>query len=384
MTTSNWRLLALHDYHLQALVHGHDGEARRWVNEGSEQPSALRDWLSWQLHLPLNAAQLETLPLSQRSAWLGWRDYYSGQFPSAANSLHDALKHLDDLPENQHLLCNAALGLGKVYTRTGHWQAARAWLLFALDTARHADRQFDILRGYGALGELLLRAGHTKAAHACISASYHLLPPGKGQQAKQLNYLATALMRSKEYLRAESLLMSARFMARDSHDQTSRLHALARLQFLRWDKQGADSGHILDELSETLPANPTPVAAGFIHLGQALRGWQTDVSSSRSTVHFALQQAGEHFGPALPMERAWVSQLQQQLDDRPLALSATVCDCLALTPYLPPTGSAVLDRTWQQLPIGDGNGFAWLGHTQGYHASFGIVDIRRQRQCFFI
>jgi hypothetical protein len=84
------------------------------------------------------------------------------------------------------------------------------------------------------------------------------------------------------------------------------------------------------------------------------------------------------------MERAWVSQLQQQLDDRPLTLSATVCDCLALTPYLPPTGSAVLDRTWQQLPIGDGNGFAWLGHTQGYHASFGIVDIRRQRQCFFI
>lgn len=384
MTASDWRLLALHDYHLQALVHGHDHEAVRWVNDENDPPPALRDWLAWQLQLPLTPAQRETLPFTHRSAWLGWRDYYRGRFPAAADCLHDAFVNADNSPESQHLLCATALGLGKVYTRTGHWQAARAWLLLALNTARKADRPFDILRGYGALGELLLRAGHTKEAHACISASYHLLPPGKGQQAKQLNYLATALMRSKEHLRAESLLMSARFMARDSHDHASRLHALARLQFLRWDKQGADNGHILDELSETLPDAPTPVAAGFIYLGQAFRGWQPNNASLLSTTRQALQQASEYFGPELPMERAWVSQLQQQLDDCPLTPSAAVSDCLALTPYLPPQGTAVLDRTWQQLPISDENGFAWLGHTQHSYASFNTEDIQRQRQCFFI
>lgn len=384
MSASDWRLLALHDYHLQALVHGRDAEAQCWVTEGDDQPPALRDWLAWQLNLPLNATQLETLPPLERNAWLGWRDYYNGQLRSAANRLHDALQGFDNAPENQHLLCNACLGLGKVYTRTGHWKTARAWLLFALERARHADRQFDILRGYGALGELLLRTGHTKAAHACISTSYHLLPPGKGQQAKQLNYLATTLMRSKEYLRAESLLMSARLMARDSDDETSQLHALARLQFMRWDKHGADGGHILDELSKTLPARPTPVAAGFIYLGQALRAWPTDILSSRANVRSALQRAGEHFGPALPMESAWVSQLQKQLDGGSLSLSETVYDCLSLTPYWPPTSTAVLDRTWQQLPIIDDNGFAWLGNTPGSYASFRIEDMRRQRQCFFI
>lgn len=383
MRASDWRLLALHDYHLQALVHGHNHEAVRWVND-ENGPPALRDWLAWQLLLPLTPAQRETLPIAHHKAWLGWRHYYSGHFPAAAECLHDACLNLDDSPESQHLLCTAALGLGKVYTRTGHWQAARAWLLLALNTARQADRPFDILRGYGALGELLLRNGHTKEAHACISASYHLLPPGKGQQAKQLNYLATALMRSKKHLRAESLLMSARFMARDSHDHASRLHALARLQFLRWDKQGADNGHILDELSETLPDSPTPVAAGFIYLGQALRGWQAGISSSRATVRFALQQASEYFGPSLPMEHAWANQLLHQLDDRPLTPSAAVSDCLALIPYLPPPSTAVLDRTWQQLPISNDNGFAWLGHAQGYHASCGIEDRQRQRQCFFI
>ncbi|MDP4559159.1 hypothetical protein Q9247_15915 [Halomonas meridiana] len=381
MKTSDWRLLALHDYHLQALVHGHDQEAMRWLNDENDSPPALRDWLAWQLQLPLSP---ETLPVAHGKTWLGWHNYYCGHFSTAADCLYDAFLSIDGSPESQHLLCTAALGLGKVYTRTGHWQAARAWLLLALSTARKADRPFDILRGYGALGELLLRAGHTKEAHACISASYHLLPPGKGQQAKQLNYLATALMRSKEYLRAESLLMSARFMARDSHDHASRLHALARLQFLRWDKQGADNGHILDELSEKLPTTPTPVAAGFIYLGQALRGWQTDVSSSRSAVRCALQQASEYFGPTLPMESAWVSQLLHQLDDRPLAPSAAVSLCLALMPYLPPESTIVLDRTWQQLPISDKNGFAWLGHTQVDHTSFGIEDRRRQRQCFFI
>lgn len=116
MRASDWRLLALHDYHLQVLVHGHDHEAVRWVNDDNGPP-ALRDWLAWQLLLPLTPAQRETLPIAHHKAWLGWRHYYSGHFPAAAECLHDACLNLDDSPESQHLLCTAALGLGKVYTR---------------------------------------------------------------------------------------------------------------------------------------------------------------------------------------------------------------------------------------------------------------------------
>lgn len=381
MAGNDWTLLALHDYHLQSLVHGHHDEALRWIHTPTSDAPTLLNWLALHLNLPMSAAQLESMPWPYRCAWHGWNHYYSGKLPSAANTLHEAFESLENRPENQQMLCSTALGLGKVYTRTGHWQAARAWLLYALNVGRNADRQFDILRGYGALGELFLRASHIKAAHACISTSYHLLPPGKGQQAKQLNYLATTLMRSQAHLRSESLLMSARFMASDSHDQDSRLHALARLQFLRWDKYGADNGHILDELAETLPTHPTPVATGFLFLGQALRAWPLTATADSATVVQSLKHAREYFGSALPMEQAWADLLRHQLEGKAYEPCAIVRDCLSLHPHLPPPDTVVLDKTWQHLPLLTENGFAWLEKT---YSPDGMAAIRQQRQCFFI
>ena len=386
-------LLAQQDYHLQSLMQGHHGKAAGWaLQQQDERLMSLQAWLGPYLKLPPHDAWLMALPAAYCQGWQGWRAYYAGHLTAAADWLHQAFEACTAAPQDQQLKVESALGLGKVYTRTGHWQAGRAWLLHSLDLARRADRQFDIMRGYGALAELLLRAGHVQAAHACMSTAYHLLPAGKGQQAKQLNYLATALMRSRANLRAESLLMTALYMAKDAGDQESRLHALARLQFLRWDTQGADQGDILEELGEQpehdMPEPPSaPAASGFLKVGRALRALSPSCSDIMLEAGIqALHQAHEAFGSALPMEQAWAQRLACAHGSDGYVTPPEVARCLALESLDPPATVAVLDLTWQQLPMPERNGFHWLMESPSVKQAAGrcSISLADQRQCFFI
>lgn len=142
---------------------------------------------------------------------MGWHAYYQHDYAAA----HECFLQAIQKDNWQHYALNSALGLAKVYTRTGHWQSARDWCLYYLSLARQHSYHFDIAKGYGALAEIFLRVSYANEALACFQTAYHLMPLGQGQQAKQYNFMASALLRNKEILRAEVLLHTSRQISRN-------------------------------------------------------------------------------------------------------------------------------------------------------------------------
>lgn len=363
------RLLNRHERHLQWLFQGHQSLSRQWLQQhGSDDPE-FADWLSVRLRVPGSAERMQQLPTAVRQQWQGWQHYYQGRYTAAAQQFWhawEAVQPQPNTPEPEEpdlgAAADVALGLGKVYTRSGHWQAARAWLLHALNLARSEQRLFAVTEGYGALGELLLRAGCEQAAHHCMGTAYQLLPPGAGQQAKQLNYLASALIRCGELLRAESLLMTSLHMAIDQGDTDSVWHALARLQFLQLQQPAAATQHDIGQtLQAYQPAQRTPVACGFLAIGRALWLVQRGRLDEANT---ALEQARCDLGQHLPMEQLWVQRLQCAITGQTWQPDPVTQELLQLPLHLPPSGPGVLDHTWAQLPLPQGNGFAILFEPQ--------------------
>lgn len=123
-------------------------------------------WLRMHLRQNLTEQAEAELPIQYAEQWRGWRAYYQGDYYPAAQHFIQAWRMMNDESLSAGL-ADVALGLGKVYTRTGHWRAARDWLLKALSIGREQNRLFDIVQGYGALSELLLRGGHPQAAYTC-------------------------------------------------------------------------------------------------------------------------------------------------------------------------------------------------------------------------
>lgn len=349
---------ARHESHLQRLILGHQTFSRQWVAESAEQDPLLADWLALQLNESRLDTRADTLPPAMRQQWLGWRHYYQNEYRLAGERFLDAWQAATDRCDAtvEPSIANIALGLGKVYTRTGHWSAARRWLLLALARARAEYKLFAATEGYGALGELLLRAGQPHGALACMGVACRLLPPGGGQQAKQMNFLASTLMRNGALLRAESLLMTSMHMAAELDDADSIWHALARLQFLELRKSAPTTTDVMSRLAEYVPARTTPVATGFLCVGRALFQYRTGQSNAALV---SLRQAQSHFSRHV-CERAWASRLLCAMGGAPYQPEEELAACVAIEPVLPPEFESVLDRNWSLLPMPDTNGFARL------------------------
>ena len=367
-----------YEQHLQWLFQGHQQMSRQWLQTQADTDPALAAWLSLRLRVALPPAQLQALPPHSRHQLSGWQLYYQGQYPQAAEQFALAWPLAQQHPDSISPM-DVALGLGKVYTRTGDWSLARDWMLHSLALARAQQRLFAVTEGYGALGELFLRAGQAQAAQACMANAYQLLPPGSGQQAKQLNYLASALLRNGALLRAESLLMTALHMAAAQEDADSLWHALARLQFVRLQSSttAAAGVDVMQGLDSYQPARKTPVACGFFHIGQAL--WLARQQQTGQAAQ-SLQQALQHLGPQLPLERIWAQRLYCALLGQPYTPDPALLQRWAPVLQLAPdTRPSVLDHTWQVLPLPAGNGFARLLQP------LGTLDEEAQaRTAFFI
>lgn len=368
--------LSRHERHLQRLVHGRQDFSVRWIKVHGDEDPALAVWLAGQLKLADAPALLAQAPVLPRLIWQGWIAYYRGDYLAAAARFAEAWTVAETEPAEDADRAEIALGFGKVYTRSGHWQAARAWLLHALACYREDERLFGLVQGYGALGELMLRGGQPQAANACMSTAYHLLPPGSGQQARQLNYLASTLMRIGARLRAESLLMTSLHMAHDGGDADSVWHALARLQFLALDQDPAPSGvDMLETLRDYVPASPTPVAQAFLHIGRAIQHWrQQCIPAARQCLTVAREAV-----QSLPGERQWVQALIDTLDGGQTASGPALHTLLNLLPEPAPAQTSIVDRTWAAVPLPTQNGFAVLATTTD---SFDTVCGWRSR--FFI
>lgn len=354
-------------------------------NLTGEQERALHLWLRAAQNAPPNEAnEPDNLPLVQAMRWRGWVAYFQGDYGAACEQFLAGLKQLaqQDSTTNSPLLKGRlALGLAKVYTRTGHWQSARGWLLHALDQARRANSLLDMVKGYGALGELLLRGGHPRDALFCLGTARELLPAGAAERARQWNYLASALMRlntARDQLAAESLLMSSYYLAMDSKDRTSANHALARLQFLELDRQQSRDmptviGHPATELEQTCPESAKDgVPEGFLAMGRAFAAWRRG-EHSRAT-HLA-EQASRCLRHT-QAEQRWALALHQELHGVAVP-GASVAD-LAIPVLEAPTHQSVLDSQWMRPRLTD------AGALHFAPPSDGLDTLLNHRKVFFL
>ena len=87
----------------------------------------LKPWLR-QLSGLTVVAEKSALPAAVYHRSMGWQHYMQGQYLQA---YHDFLCSLEEV-EWKELSADTALGVAKIYTRTGHWQFAKKWLLYYL------------------------------------------------------------------------------------------------------------------------------------------------------------------------------------------------------------------------------------------------------------
>lgn len=247
MSHSSFILFKQQEAFSQASFQGHFNRAGVYLD--SVQDESLKQWLSYLSKKKQSLESIRQLPAPYADCWLAWLAYNQGELEKAISLFNNSFKALNR-HQDAGLAVDVSLGLGRLYTRAGYFDCARGWLLYAGDVARQHDRLYDTVRSFGALGDLLVRAGYPQQALFCLNTAQQLLPPGAGERSRQMNYLATVLMRLGEptdWATAEDLLMQSYYLAKDTQDVTSMLHSLARLQFLYLDK-----GQIKEDICQLL------------------------------------------------------------------------------------------------------------------------------------
>jgi len=122
----------------------------------------------------------------------------------------------------------AALGLGRIATRTGKWQLALQWLNIAIKEARISQDDQQLAKSHGALGELFLRTGLSQQALLNMQIAYELFPAGHFSRQRQYSYLAMPLTRLKEEDVAEDYYMRAFLLALEENNTEQAGHAIIR------------------------------------------------------------------------------------------------------------------------------------------------------------
>lgn len=242
--------------------------------------------------------------------FLGWQRYFSGDYYDSHEFFVSAYQ------ANNVDSYSAGLGLAKVYTRLGYWDAAKQWLLYELPTARQHNDLFMQAQCYGALGEVFLRAGHAKLAYECFGYAFYVLPKGSSQRERQYNYQASALMRTGNLEQAEQCLMSALYLA-DGKQIDSVWHSMARLQFL-WLQQNRNE-YVRDYYSSFLKQKPNVrIAEGFLNMAEVfLAEKQKNIVKAIGFAEQALV-CFERF----PIEKIWSQKINQFLKEETFNMSA--------------------------------------------------------------
>lgn len=349
MSHSNFILFKQQEAFNQASFQGHFGRTGAYLD--LFQDESLRLWLNYLAKKTLPIENIRKLPEPYADCWLAWLAYNRGELSEALNLFMNSFKALD-CHRDAALAVDVSLGLGRLYTRTGYFNCARGWLLYAGDVARQHDRLYDTVRSFGALGDLLVRAGYPQQALFSLNTAHQLLPPGAGERSRQMNYLATVLMRldtPTDRAAAEDLLMQSYYLAQDTQDLTSMLHSLARLQFLYLDKGQVkeDIGQLLGFQQDYQPQHPLHyIPLGLLTLGRSLAAMQD--KRHEQAIRMA-EQACEYL-KNYQAEYYWALSLCHFLQaDKPL--SDLAIPELSLHPA--PESQSVINQLWQSIHLDD-------------------------------
>ncbi|KKO47668.1 hypothetical protein VT06_15800 [Arsukibacterium sp. MJ3] len=326
-------------------------------------------WQRWLLRKTLSHDQLAQFPAAAVALHQGWQQYHLGEYTNAFNAFSTCLLHTATNWPAINL--DAALGICRLYTRTGHWLHARHWGLYALQLSRQHNRLFDISRSFNVLGDVFCRAGHTQLAHVFLMTSANVLPQGSVHKARHYNSLATTLLRQKALLRAEAVLMNSLYLAKDTEDTDSIWHALARLQWLYLEI--APGVKVTARFSAVLPAEQTPVALSYIELALAAMALNQHDEASASQL---LLSAAKRTSAAFPVESAWFARCAG------LNISPATTAFLNLPKQLPDTSlsTTVFDQSWLNAPLANEQ-LNWLTQRP---APLSAQRLLHERQYFFI
>lgn len=349
-------------YHIERMSHlqwtGKLAELNKYLEQ---QSSDIQQQLKfWHQHLvqrfdddnnDLNLPDMDKLRI------LGWQQFYQHQYEQALTFFEQTLQ----AEHWQIYAIDTALGLAKVYTRTGHWALARDWCLYYLHLARKHLTAFDIAKGYGALAEIFLRANQPNEALACFQIAYHLMPLQHGQQARQYNFMASALMRNKEWLRAEVLLHTSQQMSKNQLkiDQTnpellaSRQHSEMRLAFLDYLQQKCPR-FFTDEHMLSMMEKPTGLQILPIGMLWIVKGLYDLRHGNQALANTAFIQAMLIFEHRMPMEYFLAKRLAGQFnpDDAKRLQAMFEIKQLDVPHFI-----NVVDSTWQSVEL----------NNQGFH-----------------
>jgi tetratricopeptide (TPR) repeat protein len=345
----------------QYLMLGDFGSVQQYCNS-HDIPEPILAWALAKIYRPLNAVQKSLLTEAMLAQYEGWQAYVSGDYKKS-HAFFITAQH-----SNNEDSYGAGLGLAKVYTRLGHWEAAKQWLLSELPKARLYNDLYGQAQCYGALGELFLRANYPKQAYECFGNAFYLLPKGSSQREKQYNYQASALIRTGNIEQAEQCLMSALYLA-DNKQVDSVWHSLARLQFLWLQQNKNDSVQVC--YADYLQEKPSiPVAEGFLCVASAFLAQR--LHNNDQAIE-QLSHALSCFKGSFPMEYNWTLKLLQVFKNEPMTLESLE----SVTPIWPENSLNLMESAWLKLRLPD-QGFEAILKAQT------IDDLWDNRLLFFI
>lgn len=233
----------------------------------------------------------------------GWSNYYSAKYVEAGRLFSEAWD------------CQgawdswSALGKGKVCSDLGHWYDALRWLMVALDLARTENDFNRMAESYGAMGEVLYRAGAFRQAFELFSTDSRLLPSGSNHHFRLKNYIAFCLGRLGRFELARPILWESYFGTQD-HDPSSATFSLASLFVLSVYTKKDELFQRLKQLPPLAIGIGTEMPRAFIQICYAYWDCQNgDRKESEQHLNNALNLLNKHY----PVEHFWVTRLKTEI-----------------------------------------------------------------------
>lgn len=361
-------------YHIDKITHlkqlGKYDEIRSYIaKQNHDTQFRLNGWASQLLSRYLDKDIKLTVPNTSRYCIEGWQAFYDYQYYLALECFIKAQGE----PNWQSFAIDSSLGIAKVYTRTGHWSLAQAWCLYYLSQARkHSLAHVDIAKGYGALAEIFLRANKPQQALGCFQMAYHLMPLQSGQKARQYNFMASALLRHGEFLRAEALLHNShqenlhllKLTPNNMESQSGLLHSKMRLMFLSFlAKKEVDIDDDLQAIldNETSDFSQKTMPSGMIFIALGMDKLQQNNIKQASDYFY---QAMKIFNDKMLFEYLWAYRLYDYCQSS-MGISCNIDEAkikqaqslFNIGQIIPPNSHHVMDLTWQNTQL----------HNQGFH-----------------
>jgi hypothetical protein len=237
-------------------------------------------------------------PLSQTIR--AWKFYFKSDYEAATKAFQRLATGT-----NTWTKIWAMIGVGKCLTDCLQFRSASQWLVMAAASSRHSEHLDLMGQAYGALGEVLLRAGCPSPALEAFHLDEQLLPSGNRYKGRVACYKAHAYSRIKG---AEDVALFGYQMAAHIPGEATDHYVLGGLALLSLTS-GRD--YLLKEALLAIK-NPKPHSGtGWVKTAQAYKQFK-----NHADITELLKDAYDSFPKIHHLERRWLKHFSRALGVR--------------------------------------------------------------------